>query len=85
MSELEIGRVGGEETSGAAVGGGQADLGVDVEHAGGAAGRPDNRRAVGSVVLEVVAVGGALKFVLGAALMTMLKPSHEVSYSNRLT
>ena len=68
MSELEIGRVGGEKTSGAAVGALQPDLRVDVEHAGGAAGRPDNRRAVGSVVLEVITVDGPLKHILRAGL-----------------
>jgi hypothetical protein len=71
LGELEISRVGGEKTSGAGVGGGQADLRVDIEHACGAARRPDNRRAVGFVVLEVVTVGGTLKFVFGAGLDTL--------------
>lgn len=76
LGEFKIGRVGGEETSGSVVGGGQADLRVDVEHARGAAGRPDNRRAVGSVVLEVVTVDGTLELVLRAGLKTKLEPSH---------
>jgi len=65
LSELEISRVGGEETSASAT---KADLGVDVEHAVGAAWRPDDRSAVGLVVLEVVASEGTLEVVLGGAL-----------------
>ena len=68
MGKLEIGRVGGEETSGAGVGGGQADLRVDVEHARGATGRPDGGDGVGCVVLEVVTSYRAGKGVLGGGL-----------------
>lgn len=69
MGELEISRIGGQETLGGGVGGGQADLGVDVEHALGAAWRPDDRSAVGLVMLEVVASQGTLEFVGGAGLI----------------
>jgi hypothetical protein len=69
LGELEISRVGGEQTSSAGVGAGQADLRVDVEHAVCAAGGPDNRGAVSLVVLEVVAVDGAVEFVFGAGLV----------------
>jgi hypothetical protein len=68
LGELEIGRVGGEQTSGAAVGAGKADLRVDVEQAAGAAGRPDDRCAVGLVMLGVVAGLGANEGVLGGSL-----------------
>jgi len=40
LAELEVGRVGGEQTSRRRVGAGQAHLRVDVEHAGSAARRP---------------------------------------------
>ena len=79
MGKLEIGRVGGEETSGAGVGGGQADLRVDVEHAVGAAWRPHDRGAVCFVVLEVVAVGRTIKFVLGGCLVRELESLSECS------
>lgn len=67
LGELEIGGIGGEET-GRGARAGEADLRVDVEHAVGAAGRPDNRCAIGLVVLEVVAVDGTDEVVLGRAL-----------------
>lgn len=68
MGEFEIGRVSGEEASGAGVAAGQADLRVDVEHAVGAAWRPYNRGAVRLVVLEVVAVGWPVELVLSRGL-----------------
>jgi hypothetical protein len=73
LGKLEIGGVGGEQTRSAAVGAGQANLRVDVEHAVCAAGRPDDRGAVGLVVLEVVAVGGAVELVLRAGLGVVLE------------
>jgi hypothetical protein len=68
LSEFEIGRVSGEQTSGAGVAAGQADLRVDVEHAVGAAWRPDDRCAVGLVVLEVIAVCRPVELVLSRSL-----------------
>ena len=78
MGELEIGRVGGEQTGGGAVGASQADLGVDVEHAGGTAGRPDNGGGVGLVVLEVVTGDWANEAVLGGGLDVALDSSHSI-------
>lgn len=72
MGELEISRVGGEKTGGLAVAGLEADLGVDVEHTGGTAWRPDDGGGVGLVVLEVVTVGGALELVGGGGLFPIL-------------
>ena len=68
LSELEISRVGGEQTGGRGGLAFQADLGVDVEHTGGAAGGPYDGGGVSLVVLEVVAVDGALELVLGGRL-----------------
>lgn len=68
LGELEIGRVGGEQTGSLAVAGLEADLGVDVEHTGGTAWRPDDGGRVSLVVLEVIAVGGALELVGGGGL-----------------
>lgn len=68
MGELEISRVGGEQTSGGAVGGTQADLRVDVEHARSATWGPDDRGAVGLIVLEVITSQGANEVVLSARL-----------------
>jgi len=71
LGELEISRVGSEETSGAGVGAGQADLRVDVEHAAGTAWRPDNGGAVSLVVLEVVTVDWADERVFSGALISL--------------
>ena len=49
-----------------------SDLGVDVEHTGGTAGRPDNGGGVSLIVLEIVAVGGALELVGGGGLSYFL-------------
>jgi hypothetical protein len=68
LGELEISRVGGEQTGSRRAGGGQADLRVDVEHAGRAAGGPDDRGGVGLVVLEVIASNGALELVFSGGL-----------------
>jgi hypothetical protein len=65
LSELEVRRVRGEQAGGRRVGGRQADLRVDVEHACSTAGGPDDRSGVGFVVLEVVAVDGADEGVFG--------------------
>jgi len=70
LGELEIGRVGGEQTRSRGVGGRQANLRVDVERAARAARRPDGGDAVRLIVLQVVAVGGTLEGVLGGALRT---------------
>lgn len=68
LSELEISRVGGEQASRLRVAGTEADLGVDVEHAISSARRPDDRGAVGLVVLEVIAGKRSDEVVLGGAL-----------------
>jgi hypothetical protein len=68
LRELEISRVGREQTGGRADARCKADLRVDVEHAGRAAGGPDNGGGVSLVVLEVVAVNGALEDVFGGGL-----------------
>jgi hypothetical protein len=72
LGELEIGGVGGEQTGGLAVAGLQANLGVDVEHTGSTAWRPDDGGGVGLVVLKVVTVGGALELVGGGGLFLIL-------------
>ena len=72
LGELEVRGVGCEQAGSAGVGAGQADLRVDVQHAVCATRSPDDRRAVGFVVLEVVAVGGAVEFVFGASLELVL-------------
>lgn len=72
LSELEIGRVGCQQARCRGVGCCQADLRVDVEHAGGAAWRPDDRCAVGLVVLEVVAIHGTHEVVFSGALVAVL-------------
>jgi hypothetical protein len=71
LSELEIGGVGGEQTSGRGIGGGHADLRVDVEHALGSAGGPYDGGAVGLVVLEIVAVYRANEVVLSGGLVAI--------------
>lgn len=68
LCELEIGRIGCEKTGCRGVGGREADLRVDVEHARGAARRPDGGDGVGGVVLEVVTCYRAGKGVLGGGL-----------------
>ena len=68
LGELEISRVSGEQAGGCRGGAGQADLGVDVEHALRAAWRPDDRCAVCLVVLEVVTGQGTNEVVLSAGL-----------------
>lgn len=69
MCELEVGRIGGQETGGSRVGARQADLRVDVEDTGLAARGPDYRCAVGFVMLEVVLGDGSLKGVGRAGLI----------------
>jgi hypothetical protein len=71
LCELEISGIGGEETRSGGVGGGHADLRVDIEHTFGAAGRPDDGSAVGFVVLEVVTAYGTDKVILGGGLFTV--------------
>jgi hypothetical protein len=68
LCELEIRRVGGEQARGLGVTCCEADLRVDVEHARGAARRPDGGDGVGGVVLEVVTCYRAGKGVLGGGL-----------------
>lgn len=68
LGELEIGGVGREQAGSRGGGRGQADLRVDVEHAGGAAWGPDGRGGVGLVVLEVVACHRAGEGVFGRGL-----------------
>jgi hypothetical protein len=68
LSELEIGRVGGEQARRRADGALEAHLRVDVEHAARAAGRPDDGGRVRLVVLEVVAGDGAGELVLSGGL-----------------
>lgn len=69
LLELEVGGVGREQTSSLGVGRGQADLRVDVQHVAlAAAGRHDGGRAVGFVVLEVVASDWAVEGVLSGGL-----------------
>jgi hypothetical protein len=69
LLELQIRRVGRQQACGLGVRAGQADLAVDVEQVAlAAAGRHDGRRAVGLVVLEVVARHGAVESVLCARL-----------------
>lgn len=69
MCELEIGRVGREQTGGLGVSRGEAHLRVDVEQARGTAGGPDGRNGVGGVVLEVVTCHRALEGVLSGRLV----------------
>ena len=68
LGEFQISRVGGEQASGGGDCGCEADLRIDVEHASGAAWRPDDRSAIGLVVLEVVAGQGTNKVVLSGGL-----------------
>jgi hypothetical protein len=79
LGELEISGVGSEQTSGAGAAAGQADLRVDVEHAVCAAGGPDDRCAIGFVVLEVVAADRAVEFVFGAGLQAVLDMTVELN------
>jgi hypothetical protein len=64
LGELEIGRVGGEQTGGRAVGAGQANLRVDVEHTGRTAWRPDDGGGVSFIMLQIIAVHRTNKVVL---------------------
>lgn len=70
LGELEVSGVGGEETGsfGSTAGVLEADLGVDVEVTCGTARRPDDRGAVGLVVLEVITSNGANEGVFGGGL-----------------
>ena len=68
LGELEIGGIGGEDALGGGVGRGQADLGVDVEHALSTTWRPNNRSAVSLVRLAVISNEWAGEFLGGAAL-----------------
>lgn len=71
LCEFEIGRIRGEQASSRRVGARQANLRIDVEHTGLAAGGPHNRRVVGFVVLEVVLVDGPVKGVGRAGLFCL--------------
>jgi hypothetical protein len=89
LSELEISRVGGEQTGSRRRRASQADLGVDVEHAGRSAGGPDNGGRVGLIVLEVVTDDGTVELVFGGGLYITLVsvglPICEHAYLSSLT
>ena len=68
LGKLEISGVGGEDALGGGVGRGQADLGVDVEHALGSTWRPNNGSAVSLVRLAVISNERAREFLGGGAL-----------------
>lgn len=69
LLELEVGGVGGEQTGSLRVGGGQADLGVDVQQVAlAAARRHHNGSAVRLIVLEVITSHRSIEGVLRAGL-----------------
>lgn len=69
LSELEISRIRGEQAGRLGIGRRQADLGVDVEHAAGAARRPDGGGGVGGVMLQVIAIHWAIERVRSRRLL----------------
>jgi hypothetical protein len=72
LGELEVGRVGGEQTSSGGAFRLQANLRVDVEVGRLAARRPDNGGAVSLVMLDVVLGHWALKGISSARLVRLL-------------
>lgn len=68
MCKLKISGIGGEQASSSGDRAGQANLRVDVENAGLATRRPNNRGVVGLIMLEVILGYGAIKGVCRAGL-----------------
>jgi hypothetical protein len=69
VSDVAVDGVIGQEAGGGGGGAGQADLGVDVEGQGGAAGRPDGRGEGDVIGDEVVAGHGAVEVGLRGDLL----------------